>query len=71
MSLYTVDGMISNENSLLRDRVTQLEKKVQDQEDELVCLRSSMADVLRRLSQLESDPSKIRVKIFSHIKHSL
>lgn len=71
MSLCTVDGMISNENSLLRDRVTQLEKKVQDQEDELVCLRSSMADVLRRLSQLESDPSKIRVKIFSHIKHSL
>lgn len=45
--------MIDTENDSLRERVTDLEKKVLEQNDEIVCLRSTLADVLRRLSQLE------------------
>lgn len=52
--------MLSQENLTLRDRVAELERKVQEQEDELILLRSSMADVLRRLSVLESQPRDIR-----------
>ncbi|XP_076058179.1 echinoderm microtubule-associated protein-like 2 isoform X3 [Oratosquilla oratoria] len=47
------DDMIENENQSLRDRVADLEKKVQDQTDEIVCLRSTLADVLRRLNNIE------------------
>jgi len=31
-----------------------LEKKVQQQDDEIVCLRSALADALRRIAALES-----------------
>ncbi|MFH4976734.1 hypothetical protein AB6A40_003443 [Gnathostoma spinigerum] len=47
------DEMLSVENASLRERVSELEKKVQSQEDELMCLRSSTADLLRRLNILE------------------
>ncbi|XKL65549.1 hypothetical protein PGB90_008969 [Kerria lacca] len=49
----SADDMIDTENDSLRERVTDLEKKVLEQNDEIVCLRSTLADVLRRLSQLE------------------
>ncbi|XP_042226985.1 echinoderm microtubule-associated protein-like 2 isoform X4 [Homarus americanus] len=45
--------MIENENHSLRDRVSDLEKKVHEQNDEIMCLRSTLADVLRRLSTVE------------------
>ncbi|XP_069949753.1 uncharacterized protein [Cherax quadricarinatus] len=45
--------MIENENHSLRDRVADLEKKVHEQTDELMCLRSTLADVLRRLNTIE------------------
>lgn len=45
--------MIETENESLRERVCDLEKKVLEQGDEIVCLRSTLADVLRRLNQLE------------------
>ncbi|XP_018904469.2 echinoderm microtubule-associated protein-like 2 isoform X3 [Bemisia tabaci] len=48
------NDMIDNENETLRERVAELEKKVLDYGDEVVCLRSTLADVLRRLNQLES-----------------
>lgn len=47
------DDMIETENESLRERVTDLEKKILEQNDEIVCLRSTLADVLRRLAQLE------------------
>lgn len=47
------DDMIETENESLRERVCDLEKKVLEQGDEIVCLRSTLADVLRRLNQLE------------------
>ncbi|XP_065208639.1 echinoderm microtubule-associated protein-like 2 isoform X2 [Planococcus citri] len=49
--------MIETENESLRERVTDLEKKVLEQNDEIVCLRSTLADVLRRLTQLEGSRS--------------
>lgn len=45
--------MIETENESLRERMCDLEKKVLEQGDEIVCLRSTLADVLRRLNQLE------------------
>ncbi len=48
------DDMVDNENETLRDRVSDLEKKVHDQNDEITCLRATLADALRRINQLES-----------------
>jgi microtubule-associated protein-like 1/2 len=42
------------ENESLQERVADLEKKVLEQGDEIVCLRSTLADVLRRLNQFDS-----------------
>ena len=47
------DDMIENENEMLRDRVCALEKKVYDQNDEITCLRATLADCLRRINGLE------------------
>ncbi|XP_050538023.1 echinoderm microtubule-associated protein-like 2 isoform X2 [Daktulosphaira vitifoliae] len=47
------NDMLETENESLRDRVGDLEKKVLEQGDEIVCLRSTLADVLRRLNQVE------------------
>ena len=35
-----------------------LEKRVREQEDEIVCLKGALADVLRRVGQVESTRSK-------------
>ncbi|KAG0700300.1 Echinoderm microtubule-associated protein-like 1 [Chionoecetes opilio] len=45
--------MLENENHSLRDRMGDLEKKVHEQNDEIMCLRSTLADVLRRLTTVE------------------
>ncbi|GFT82787.1 echinoderm microtubule-associated protein-like 1 [Nephila pilipes] len=47
------EDIINHDNDALRERVADLEKKVQDQADEIVCLRGTLADVLRRVTQLE------------------
>jgi len=36
--------------------VLSLEKRVEQQDDEIVCLRSALADALRRLAAIESGP---------------
>ena len=41
------NGMIENENEALRDRLADLEKKVHQQNDEIVCLKATLADCLR------------------------
>jgi microtubule-associated protein-like 1/2 len=46
--------MVENENETLRDRVSDLEKKVHDQNDEITCLRATLADALRRINHLET-----------------
>lgn len=45
--------MLNNEDDTLRERVTYLEKKTHEQQDEIACLRSTLADVLRRVANLE------------------
>jgi len=44
----------------VQDRVLSLEKKVQQQDDEIVCLKSALADALRRLAALEAGLSRSR-----------
>lgn len=48
------EDMISQENEALRERVADLEKKVQEQTDDIVCLRSAVADIVRRLNSMEA-----------------
>ena len=52
--LPPIDDMVENENETLRDRVSDLEKRVHDQNDEITCLRATLADALRRINSLES-----------------
>lgn len=50
----SVDGLLSQDHGELCQRVLCLEKKVQQQEDEIICLKSALADVIRRLGQVEA-----------------
>ncbi|XP_014271335.1 echinoderm microtubule-associated protein-like 2 isoform X3 [Halyomorpha halys] len=47
------DEMILSEDESMRERLCDLEKKVLSQGEELACLRSTLADVLRRIAALE------------------
>ena len=51
--------MVENENEAVRDRLGDLERKVHLQNDEIVCLKATLADCLRRLNTLEVD--KVRL----------
>jgi len=46
--------MVEHENEALRDRVHDLERRVHDQNDEITCLRATLADALRRINALEA-----------------
>ena len=48
-------GMVETENEAVRDRLGDLERKVHLQNDEIVCLKATLADCLRRLNTLEVD----------------
>ena len=48
------DDMVEHENETLRDRVSDLEKRVHDSNDEITCLRATLADALRRINTLEA-----------------
>ena len=65
--------MVENENETLRDRVSDLEKRVHDQNDEITCLRATLADALRRINSIESTKgtlSQKRRKFFYVYIHS-
>lgn len=47
--------MLESEKSSLFGRVHDLERRVLTQQDEIVCLRSTLADVLRRLNTIEGN----------------
>ena len=51
---FVSDGLLSQEREDVVERVAYLEKKVTQQEDEIVCLKSALADVIRRLGVVES-----------------
>ena len=52
--IFFADDMVEHENETLRDRVSDLEKRVHDQNDEITCLRATLADALRRINTLEA-----------------
>lgn len=52
--LFTLDEMTESDEHGLLGRVMDLERKVLSQEDELVCLRSTLADMLRRLNRIDN-----------------
>lgn len=47
--------MLESEKSSFAGRVHDLERRVITQQDEIVCLRSTLADVLRRLNLIENN----------------
>ncbi|KAL7060336.1 hypothetical protein AAHC03_09572 [Spirometra sp. Aus1] len=59
-----MDGLLLDDEQSLRDRVTYLEKKVAEQAEDLACMKSAIADCIRRMGQLESTrgtyPTKLR-----------
>ena len=61
--LFVADDMVENENETLRDRVSDLEKRVHDQNDEITCLRATLADALRRINSLESGKGQLAISI--------
>lgn len=52
---YVATDLMKLEEAGLLDRVADLEKRSAEQANELACLRSSLADCLRRISLLESN----------------
>merc|ERR1719233_2486361 len=65
-SMSASDDMIENENEMLRDRVADLEKRVHDQNDEITCLRATLADALRRINSLESTKGHVQINHVSN-----
>ena len=55
---YVSDGLLSQENVDWKDRMIALEKKVVQQDDEIICLKSALADCIRRLNAIEANKGK-------------
>ena len=56
---------MDQDQDAMRDRVCILERKVLEQNDEIVCLRTTLTDVLRRLNQMETSRSQFQKVILS------
>lgn len=50
--------MLRNEESSLQERVQDLERQVSEQRDEITCLKSTLSDVLRRLTLVDGSNQK-------------
>jgi len=50
----TSDGLLSQDQQELSERVTHLEKRVREQENEIVCLKGALADMVRRVGHVEA-----------------
>ena len=61
-SLFNADCL--DDQTELDERISYLEKKVSLQDDEIQCLKSALADALRRLSDLASKLYTQNVMIF-------
>lgn len=51
---FIADEMLECETGSLLGRVADLERQSLAQRDEIVCLRATLADALRRITQLEN-----------------
>ena len=54
-------GMLDNENQAVRDRLGDLERKVGLQNDEILCLKATLAECLRRLNSLEVEKDHVEL----------
>ena len=63
--------MVENENETLRDRVSDLEKRVHDQNDEITCLRATLADALRRINTLEAGKGNDENLFYIYLQRNL
>lgn len=60
--------MLENDRKTVNDRIENLEKRVEQQDNELICLKSTLADLLRRFNQIESSSrSNSSVSSSSHV----
>jgi len=57
--MYVADEMMEAENDTLQERVAALEQKTLVQADEIVCLRATLADVLRRVTLVEGQLTSV------------
>lgn len=62
-----MEVMLENEAKNSSDRLSYLEKHVQQQNDELICLKSALADVIRRMQLIENTQSTQQQQL--HNKH--
>ena len=51
------DGLLASDQAELGERVSHLERRVRESENEIVCLKGALADVMRRLSHVETSKS--------------
>ena len=61
--------MVEHENEAVRDRLGDLERKVHIQNDEIVCLKATLADCLRRLNTLEVDKVRSSLSPLNKLNH--
>lgn len=55
----TSDEMLESENSSMAERLYDLERQVLEQQEEILSLKSTLAEVLRRLNILDCNSSRI------------
>ena len=53
--MHSQDNALYKSSGITEDRVKALEQRVELQEDEIMVLKSSLADVLRRLKEVEAN----------------
>jgi hypothetical protein len=54
--------LVAQDESTLTNRLNTLEKKIQLQADEIVCLKSALADAIRRLQSVEHHQTNTHCK---------
>lgn len=57
--LPTTDEMLESENASMGERLYDLERQVLEQQEEILSLKSTLAEVLRRLNSLDCNSSRI------------
>ncbi|BFZ12124.1 hypothetical protein BsWGS_15165 [Bradybaena similaris] len=70
-SFDVLDGLLSHDKEDLVERVAYLENKVQQQQDEIVCLKSAVADIIRRVSAVEAAGHNNMIATRTHSRTTL
>lgn len=62
--------MLENERKNYEDRIQNLEQRVQLQNDELIVLKSALADLIRRMQSVETIQQQHQQQIYTQLNHS-